>query len=129
MGLTEGHWFEDEEELTERQLENWVADNKASYEEGLRDGKPKWISVNDRLPNDIIACPSPNDEDVIQYEIPNDIHEYLVTDGKYCAVGHWRPDAKAWDSFNFGLIEKDNEEDDVLGIGKITHWMPLPDLP
>lgn len=56
MGLTEGHWFEDEEELTERQLEKWVADNKAAYGKGLRDGKPKWISVNDRLPNDIIVC-------------------------------------------------------------------------
>ena len=76
MGLTEGHWFEDEEELTERQLENWVADNKAAYEKGLRDGKPKWISVNDRLPNDIIACHSSDNPDTIQYKIPNGIHEY-----------------------------------------------------
>ena len=65
----------------------------------------------------------------IQYKIPNGIHEYLVTDGQYCAVGHWRPDAKAWDSFNFGWIEKDGKEDDDIGIGKVTHWMPLPCRP
>lgn len=129
MGLTEGHWYEDEEELTERQLENWIADNKAAYKKGLSDGEPKWISVNDRLPNDIIACQSSDDPDTIQYEIPNGIHEYLVTDGKCCAVGHWRPDAKAWDSFSFGWIEKDSTEDGVIGIGKVTHWMPLPDRP
>lgn len=39
MGLTEGHWFEDEEQLTERQLERAVEDEKAAYERGLRDGK------------------------------------------------------------------------------------------
>ena len=109
MGLTEGHLFEDEEELTERQLDNWLADNKAAYKKGLSDGKPKWISLN--------------------YRLPNGIHECLVTDGKYCAVGHYRPDAKAWDSYSFGWIEKDNTEDGVFGIGKITHWMPLPDRP
>ena len=72
----------------------------------------EWISVKDRLPE------------------PGDIREYLVTDGEDCAVGHWRPDADAWDSFNFGWIEREDEKTDMsCGINKVTHWRPLPRLP
>ena len=39
MGLTERHWFEnDEPELTERQLEDIVYENKKAYEEGYKKG-------------------------------------------------------------------------------------------
>lgn len=39
MGLTERHWFEDEEpELTERQLEDIVYENKKAYNNGYVKG-------------------------------------------------------------------------------------------
>lgn len=39
MGLTERHWFEDEEpELTERQLEDVVREQKDAYERGYHKG-------------------------------------------------------------------------------------------
>lgn len=39
MGLTERHWFEDEEpELTERQLEDIVYENKKAYDNGYTKG-------------------------------------------------------------------------------------------
>ena len=69
MGLTEGHWFEDEEpELTEKQLEDLLWENnkifERGYQKGFSDGKSAvlqeqkpveplhnaWISVKDRLP-------------------------------------------------------------------------------
>lgn len=55
MGLTEGHWFEDEEQLTERQLEQAIEDEKTAYETGYKNGlcdSSKWISVKDRLPEE-----------------------------------------------------------------------------
>lgn len=39
MGITERHWFEDEEpELTERQLEDIVYENKKAYDNGYIKG-------------------------------------------------------------------------------------------
>ena len=39
MGLTERHWFEDEEpELTDRQLEDIVYENKKAYDNGYVKG-------------------------------------------------------------------------------------------
>ena len=39
MGMTERHWFEDEEpELTERQLEDIVYENKKAYDNGYVKG-------------------------------------------------------------------------------------------
>jgi hypothetical protein len=39
MGLTERHWFENEEpELTERQLEDIVYENKKAYDNGYVKG-------------------------------------------------------------------------------------------
>ena len=58
MGLTEGHWFEDEECLTERQLEDVIGREndvyQRGYQKGLQDGcnKVKWISVKDKLPEE-----------------------------------------------------------------------------
>jgi hypothetical protein len=70
----------------------------------------RWIPVSERLPE--------NNEDV------------LVTDGEYCAVGYYRPDAQAWDSDTFGWLENRILFEDVeYGIGTVTHWMPLPEIP
>ena len=38
MGLTECHWFEDEERLSERQLERAIEDEKAAYKRGYEMG-------------------------------------------------------------------------------------------
>lgn len=97
-----------------------------------RSGKSEWISVKDRLPGDIIVhAPTDDDPNVVQYEVTKHLQEYLVTDGENYAVGYWRPDAKAWDSFNFGWIERQDTIDTYreFGIDTVTHWMPLPDLP
>ena len=68
----------------------------------------EWIPITERLPD--------SDEDM------------LVTDGDACAVGYYRPDANAWDSCEFGWIE--NRPDPFpQGLGTVTHWMPLPQLP
>lgn len=67
-----------------------------------------WISVSDRL--------------------PTDRRDYLLTDGEHCYVGHYRPDAKAWDHWILGWVQQccaDGSVEDV----NITHWMPLPELP
>lgn len=46
MGLTEGHWFEDEYSLSERQLERAIEDENDAYKRGLRDGGAKtgWMT-------------------------------------------------------------------------------------
>ena len=81
----------------------------------------EWISVKDRLPEDIIDHgPTGEGPNFVRYEVVDSLKEYLVTDGKNYAVGHWRPDAKAWDSFNFGWIEKSSMEDSPFGIGDVT---------
>ncbi len=39
MGLTESHWFEDEEPtLTEQQLENAIAEKESAYKRGYEKG-------------------------------------------------------------------------------------------
>lgn len=101
MGLTEGHWFEDEEQLTERQLERAIADEKAAYERGLRDGERKsnWISVKDRLPekqrNYLVYVP-PVYTNVVYFNG----YEWVVDEEEYCFIS-----------------------------SDITHWMPLPEPP
>lgn len=50
MGLTERHWFENEEpKLTERQLEDIVYENKRAYDSGY----VKGYSVRDK---EIVRC-------------------------------------------------------------------------
>ena len=52
MGLTERHWFENEEpELTDRQLEDIVYENKIAYD-NAHSAEQRWISVSERLPKD-----------------------------------------------------------------------------
>ena len=70
----------------------------------------KWVPVSERLPDN-------NDE-------------YLVidADGNF-GVGYYREDAKAWDSCNWGWLERSNNTDDTCppGISKVIAWMPLPE--
>jgi hypothetical protein len=75
--------------------------------------EPRWIPISERLPNWDIQC--------------------LVTDGDgECGVGYYREDAHAWDSPNWGWLERkdrvDNKEafTEPCGIGKVVAWMPLP---
>lgn len=47
MGITERHWFEDEEpELTEQQLEDIVAENQRSYEKGYADAMKNAVPLD-----------------------------------------------------------------------------------
>ena len=73
----------------------------------------EWIPVDERLPEEFQEC--------------------LVIDaeGEY-GIGYYREDAKAWDSPNWGWLERadkvDNREAFVqpCGIHKVIAWMPLP---
>ena len=47
MGITERHWFEDEEpELTEQQLEDIIAENQRSYEKGYADAMKNAVPLD-----------------------------------------------------------------------------------
>ena len=77
---------------------------------------PHWISVDERLPEDG----------------PNDITYCIVRDANGdMGIGFYRDDAKAWDSDNFGWLERDPEESkNYIGpkyLDKIVEWMPAPD--
>ena len=68
MGLTERHWFENEEpELTERQLEDIVYENKRAYDSGYAKG---YSARN----NEIVRC-------------GNCKHGYTLTDSAYVTCG------------------------------------------
>lgn len=91
MGLTEGHWFEDEESLTERQLERAAEDEKAAYERGLMDGRNesarhgRWIKVHGYI--------TPGGDPVWKCsECGKGIHVYGIEHGSYgsdIADGQW----------------------------------------
>lgn len=54
MGVTERHWFEDEEpELTDQQLEDFVSMQdiayKQGYQKGYSDGVKEWKAVKPRV--------------------------------------------------------------------------------
>ena len=47
MGITERHWFEDEEpKLTEQQLEDIIAENQRSYEKGYADAMKNAVPLD-----------------------------------------------------------------------------------
>lgn len=105
MGITERHWFEDEEpELTEQQLEDIVAENQRNYKKGYADAMknavPKtegWVSVKDRIPEE--------DTDVLAWnELGIEIAAYTTNP------------VKRWYSYT---------GNDVF----VKYWMPLPEPP
>lgn len=74
---------------------------------------PRWVRVEDELPEPNIQC-------------------LVRDDDNNCAVGYYRQDAKAWDSPFFGWLERDDEyyeDGDLCRIGKVVAWMPLPEPP
>ena len=102
MGLTERHWFENEEpELTDRQLEDIVYENKIAYD-NAHSAEQRWISVSERLPKD--------GEDVLVYW--NNGREHRIIPTNY--------DDGVWFDCIF---------DNVMDDKNITHWMPLPEPP
>lgn len=101
MGLTEGHWFEDEDYLSDRQFERAIEDEKAAYMRGLNDGKrmANWISVEENLPNGLGTV-------------------LIYTPRGGVSFG--------W--FNGAYWER-GAETKRKPIKTVTHWMPLPESP
>lgn len=84
-------------------------DEHPEYAETFMKGfENTWISVSDIL--------------------PSDRRDYLLTDGEHCYVGHYRPDARAWDHSELGWVQYCYADGSVEEVN-ITHWMPLPELP
>jgi hypothetical protein len=79
--------------------------DRNQYEQGYIDGKleNKWISVNDRLPQD---C-----GDVLVYI--NRYKQGAIREYYYCGHGEWEDETGWCTTEGFG----------------ITHWMPLPEPP
>ena len=76
--------------------------SEQSYKRGLEDGKPKWISVKDRYPDEA---------------------------GFYIGFfearpGHWRVSTLHWNGTNWNNIGGY-----IPTSVKTTHWMPLPEPP
>lgn len=92
---------------------NWQATderyfNVMEYARKLQQQR-KWISVEDRLPEDNT--------------------DYLITDGEDIMVGFYRNDAQAWDNGNFGWVEREKDDDGMMcRLNNIIAWMPLPEL-
>lgn len=103
MGLTERHWFENEEpKLTEQQLEDIVYENKKAYERGYSDRdkeiircknckhrpkEPDWktyVSGFDLEFPENSKCPCQCIED--------GWYSWYPKDNWFCANGEWRND-------------------------------------
>lgn len=99
-------------DVNKERLMQALTDARKFYDEGYRAGKldagPKWISVEERLP-ELIPCNAGTaySEAVIVW-----------TNGRKAMVA-------VWDGIDF-LCAADYWE--AWG-EKITHWMPLPELP
>ena len=51
MGLTERHWFEDEDELNERQLERALEDERCAYDRGYKQGQEDFKKQTEQQEN------------------------------------------------------------------------------
>ena len=91
MGLTERHWFENEEpELTEWQLEDIVYENKRAYDSGYAKG---YLARD----NEIVRCKNCRNAEILHW-LDNAIickkHSYtgVRPDEFFCADGKRRTD-------------------------------------
>jgi hypothetical protein len=73
----------------------------------------EWISVNDRLPENEQAVLVSRDATTMQLE----------RDAEYCKICLYALDG------NEGWYDFQTDEDENQDFFKITHWMPLPELP
>ena len=92
--------------------DHWATE--AAYKNGYEDGKPKWISVKDRLPDLELVEAKANDFDL--YACLATIKNERARNGRY--VG------KAWYD---GELFMDSDFVDITY--DVTHWMPLPEPP
>ena len=95
-----------------REFQQWISN--------ALEQESRWIPITERLPEN----PIDTDEYV----------EYLVIDAKgQCGVGFYHYSAKAWDSVNWGWLEREDKVDnreaftEPCGIGKVVAWQPLPE--
>lgn len=80
------------------EVPHWATEQ--AYKNGYEDGKPKWISVKDRLPE--------NKSCILMYSADGGVAE-----------GIYDKDQKRWIQFRWS----------VLNVPSVTHWMPLPPAP
>ena len=79
-----------------------------AYKKGYEDGKPKWISVKDRLPED---------EELVLILYKNGAMFVGYCGKQYCDFERrWR-------------IKTALNSTKLLNLGRVTHWMPLPEPP
>lgn len=81
--------------------------------------KPKWISVNERLPE--------TEEIIGRNQLTNRV---IVTDGlntysAYLEIVNGTPKTKIW---SFDCFEDDDDTEKYYG-RTVTHWMTLPSFP
>lgn len=97
MGLTERHWFEEEDMLNERQLENEVEYGERRYQAGYKKGYADALAS--RPQGHWIKFEGPDDNDNAQYNCSN------CGAGDISAVNQvipycWRCGAKMLGKFN-----------------------------
>lgn len=67
----------------------------------------------------------------VSKKLPEDEEDYLVIDAdRNYAVGYYREDCDAWDSSEFGWLERQTDTNNHhagSGIGKVIAWMHLPE--
>lgn len=80
---------------------------------------PKWISVEDKLPET-----EPNTDGVVCAVVCSLGNVYRARYMHDVDIG---VDTKYWSEFTVGYNGKEHEHYEINA--KITHWMPLPDAP
>lgn len=83
-----------------------------AFREGLEAGRPKWIPVDDRLPE--------YDKTVLVINDDGYMHTAIRTE-RSIELDNWQ--------IKFGAYPCDNDCWDRDEQGTITHWMPLPEPP